>query len=565
MAKKRQSNTLLDVKQPKIAIKELPKLKLETTELLSLNDDCLFTIFDFLSLSDFCAISKTCKRLQSLAKDQFGRKYSCKWMLWRKYKYAERKLHPQRYRQLHSNNPVIPEEMLKFTIEEINNLLKGGITNHHIETAEKLLFKLFVTDVTEFDLWKKSFAVKNEYVLPAADHLMCFYQNIKNVCVHNDISLDAAIDFLCSNSSEYNQIQFKRVFIEGKESLSTQAVNLLEKVTTIGFWKNSCKHSLNFYEYFLQYCRGLKNLIFHSFAGIEQCNWMPQKYPWLEHVQLRMNPRIKMVRYKESFPEKFRQFLQLNSIKSLTFFFEHFCSNNDEFIGILKIIVEYGTALKELFLSFELVGFTIEKHVTVEAICCELKSLCDRPGFERLEIDLGKDVQCNIKSIEKLSALEKVTGLHNVDVFRPVESIISFGNLKVLQLEYDPKNGDKIHRLAQLRHLELLVWLDGLGEPFDVAIGITPFVRYSQNIKTINVNIFDVTDDKEDIVKWNGARKKGASKLTLFFSKNVFSKLKKLLFVGIDGGDLVAAKAANIIKDVQNLENPFVNLSWEEI
>lgn len=46
--------------------------------ILLLNDDCLQEIFDWLCLKDLCAVGKTCKRLQRVAGEYFGRIYDTK-------------------------------------------------------------------------------------------------------------------------------------------------------------------------------------------------------------------------------------------------------------------------------------------------------------------------------------------------------------------------------------------------------------------------------------------------------------------------------------------------------
>lgn len=44
------------------------------TEFMSLDDDCIFEIFDRLSFKDLCTISQTCKHLQNLAGKHFQQK-----------------------------------------------------------------------------------------------------------------------------------------------------------------------------------------------------------------------------------------------------------------------------------------------------------------------------------------------------------------------------------------------------------------------------------------------------------------------------------------------------------
>lgn len=46
-----------------------------STHFLDMNDDCIDTIFDLLPLDDLCSMSRTCKRIQSIAGDYFQRYY----------------------------------------------------------------------------------------------------------------------------------------------------------------------------------------------------------------------------------------------------------------------------------------------------------------------------------------------------------------------------------------------------------------------------------------------------------------------------------------------------------
>lgn len=48
----------------------------ETLQFININDDCFYKIFEYLSTSDLCSTSFTCKRLQTLTQDYFGRRYS---------------------------------------------------------------------------------------------------------------------------------------------------------------------------------------------------------------------------------------------------------------------------------------------------------------------------------------------------------------------------------------------------------------------------------------------------------------------------------------------------------
>lgn len=49
-------------------------------QLLSLNEDCFYHLFKWLSLDDLCRLSETCTKLKQLSGNYFQRKYSSKWV-----------------------------------------------------------------------------------------------------------------------------------------------------------------------------------------------------------------------------------------------------------------------------------------------------------------------------------------------------------------------------------------------------------------------------------------------------------------------------------------------------
>lgn len=50
----------------------------QRTEFLSVNNDCIFKVFEYLELDDLCAISDSCKKLKMLSSDYFQRKHQNK-------------------------------------------------------------------------------------------------------------------------------------------------------------------------------------------------------------------------------------------------------------------------------------------------------------------------------------------------------------------------------------------------------------------------------------------------------------------------------------------------------
>lgn len=57
--------------------KEEPKseMAIDETTFLSMNDDCIFEVLNFLNLNGLCAVAQTCQRLHRLAKENFHRRF----------------------------------------------------------------------------------------------------------------------------------------------------------------------------------------------------------------------------------------------------------------------------------------------------------------------------------------------------------------------------------------------------------------------------------------------------------------------------------------------------------
>lgn len=147
MAEKRRSNKSLDVVQAKKISLKIAESK-STETLLSLSDECLFTIFDFLTLSDLCVMSKLCKRLQTLAKIEFESKYSLKW--------AHITIRTP------VNQPEIQLRKLSVTTDEYNSVAKTGISRYALCFAETRLHQMFTVDVAEFAQWEKKLSPKDK-------------------------------------------------------------------------------------------------------------------------------------------------------------------------------------------------------------------------------------------------------------------------------------------------------------------------------------------------------------------------------------------------------------------
>lgn len=508
----------------------------DTQSLLTLNNYCVYEVFDYLSLDDLCMLTKVCDKLRLLAKDQFERKYPFKWIHWAK-DVADK---PER----------AALEELTFSPDEYNYLLLRGVQRCDVFGALQRLFKIFVENVADYKRWFENIRfAEDERLMPTENYVMHFYQNIKSVIIETGRQKDA-FQFLYSmrteqDNSGFAQIQFKSTVF--KKPLSQQASNILKEVPTIGFWQ--CIIKKTFYDYVLKHCESMKNLIVHRLTEYNDTQWMLQTYPMLEHFQLSS-------KYKSSY-EKLPQFLQLNpTIKSLTWYFDGYYI--DEIVVTIRAIVRHGVALEELFLSF---NNTKCEKVNMVDICDELEALCERKTFKRIELDFGLYSQQPFLNTEKLMSLSKLSGLH----YMPSKVCFnSLQNVKILHLHRGYDSGD-IARLAHLENLEELIWDDYYCK-CDVADYVTPFVRSSAKLKKIIVNTKNVSDEQGQILMWNFWREKSASQTTIYFRKEVLKTLKKLLFVGIHAGeDMVKVKLVVMVEDVLNVNNPFIKFSCEEI
>lgn len=517
-------------------------------DFLWMNDDCLLKVFDFLELKDLCAISKTCLRLQVLAKRHFKCKFSSKWMRLKEMDEPANRFNPR-------------DINCMFSARQSTQLFEAGMEEQSIQMAQKRLVKMCVEDKYDFLRWEEKLSKNLEYS-PRQNYVMCFHECIRSVAFEANSQENATqfLEFLSTKHLEYNQIQFEYTEFDKKAMFTKGALNILANVQTIIFLE--IDSNVDLYEQLLKHCKCLKKLVFEPIWQSHYSEqWMLHKYPTLEYVQI--HSMYSGDRRHPPAYEKLAQFLQQNSqIKTLVWYFDYQI-NFDEIITTMDIIVKYGTALENLYLSF----FGIKVDVDLKVICAKLEPLCNRSSFSRIELDFGHYESHYFLNTESLAALKKLTGLHQL----PTSLVPLLDNLKTLQLGHDDEQVAQIQThnissLARLPNLEYLVWqLKYTMQPIDVEVCITPFVRHSRNLKTIVMNTHSVTDQKNEIMEWNRIRKDCGSKLTIYFETYVFQSLIQLLFIGINGEDVVSAKAINIVENIFNVESPFIQMSYEEV
>lgn len=406
--------------------------------------------------------------------------------------------------------------------------------------------------------------VRNEVrIFPKENYTKCFPNSISNVIVETaDQNNNIDLELFCSLRTNYKQVQFKSLTIV--EPFADDRIDeILGKVETIGFWE--CKISNKLHDIVLQHCKSMKNLVMYQNKNARgrrgKDNWMQQTYPSLEQLQCFFCDK--------SMNEKLPEFLQRNpSVKSLTW---HFYKSYDEFNmqQMLQAIIKNGAALEELFLSF------IQYH-DLAMICNELKQLCDRKTFKRLEMNFfGENGQVMLyRNVDKLKLLTKLSGVH-LRVFpnftRLFPTIASLDTLKTLHIQSiwnyrSPLSIDWPHdRLSNLQ--ELYVNHLSTFHVFDVNEYIVPFVRHYPQLKKIVFQRMEFKDDGSVIPLLCDYRKKlvNPEKLTIHLEKNEFNKLNHLIELLHADDGLVTIKRIVILPDVMNVNNPLFLYSHEEV
>lgn len=86
--------------------------------LVTLNDNCLESVMEWLSLADLVNLSMTCKRMQMVTSDYFGRKYPTKRMTVKmdtrqRIEYWPREMYVQRFREYFQNIAIRGRQVKK--------------------------------------------------------------------------------------------------------------------------------------------------------------------------------------------------------------------------------------------------------------------------------------------------------------------------------------------------------------------------------------------------------------------------------------------------------------------
>lgn len=518
------------LKRPNISAGEtnVKKFKSSETHLLTLNDDCLFVIFNQLSLNDLCNVSRVCKRLKSLAETQFEWKYSEKWKQYEPY---------EKYSSLYTAKPSLG--YVQCFEENIQNVVLKGSPFHSKQQTFECPIK--------------------------------------------------CLEFACSQTnSGYKKIQFNSFAFYNKMD-GDLCINNWKKVETVSFFR--CEISEDFWNKMrFSDASCLKNLVFQSGHGFQtdgydiphlRTKWIASiNIPKLEHFQYFCSTRAE---FKVVHVQHLSSFLQRHpKLKSFAWEIDGF-GFEDSVARQLGPIVKYGTALEQLFLKFQ-------DPVDLEDVYSELKPLIERVNFKRLEIehadgDLWVYPQKESKH-KSTFPLTKLIGLHYRGFpMHLSEFAASLTNLKILHFICNEYSYDMTEIAQKLENLEELVFDDA---EFDDSLikrntllresksKITPFIRYSSKLKKVILCIRTSKNNKRDVWDENTIYDFNKYRMELKVSKHLEDASLEILFGGdyysedfinslrISRDDfLVKMKKVVVMYPVLNIKSPLFNLTCE--
>lgn len=557
---------------------------------LLLADDCLLAIFDFLPLSDLCTMRRVCKRLNCLSGQHFQRKYSSKWMHFEKGYASKWDLEVSFYAK-----PAINY------IKHFGNCIRSvdfvGGESFIIENGKCIKDH-------EFDYVKvpRGYIEHRESIIGKDGRRFIDYNRVLNG------------GYARSDYMEYKQVQFKFFTLwSGKQDKQNdRSPAIVKKAETIGFW--DCVFLENFTEKVpLSEAHCLKNLAYFANAtdykpkdhmelflesemqkhqnttSWKLCKESMHKYQteWMSSMEFPQLTHFQFQCYSEAVwefaCERLPQFLQRHStLTSLTW---HFCYFKRE---TLASIIKHGTTLEELLLSFW------DDTYDLAEICDELKPLCERRYFKRLELSFsynpfrpnfeGDMIEQLRENTGKLASLNKLTGLHIP--YLPVKyeygisiCLPAFINLKVLRgsIHHEEDMSELAQGLQNLEEYFVEHSIESGGLKY--RNNITPFIRYCPKLKTIVLN--DTAEDWNEIRNFNGYRKElenaGKFKVTnleIIFLTKLFteSEIKELKMYFHQHNQrhsgcaerFVELKVLTEIANVLNVKHPLIRRSLEE-
>lgn len=519
--------------------------------LLTLNDDCLLALLDFLQLKDLGTIYDVCKRLRILSESIIERKSRFKWVRFSK--------------------SIFLKNLYRWHWNESENKVAKSPTKYD--------------RVYELESESSANGIRMTKCAPMGD----LVENIpiKNIVIRDNESNDLnAWEIFHKIPFAYAQIEFYSIDFQHSLGLASGRTNnsvadleskiqkKLEQMLSIGFWECRCQ---NFHELILKHCESMSSLIMHNVNTVDDDGdqFLLQKYPKLLHVQCYLS--------NKSACQKLSTFLQQNStIKSLTWYLNGYTL--PEIITTVQKIIEFGKSLEELFLSFADIKCD---EVDLNKISEELKLLNERPNFKRIELDLDYlwldedeyGTERRFLNVDKLTSLKKLTGLYNIP---KTVSDSCLQNLKALHLKMDQGdslewNDKELVRVARnILNVEELVIYGLLSESVyngHMIKHIEPFVKNSPNLKVIILHAQPVCHPLgmlETIQEFNQLRRRFAmentckvTRLKICFRGDVSDNSHYYAAQSLVS-DFIEVKYIHIVDDVFNINFPFKKFYFEE-
>lgn len=223
-----------------------------STKFLSLNDDCIRSIFDSLSCDDLCALSRTCRRMLALGAECFKRNFSSTKVVI--------------FKHLNHRGLVIEPKGEYYTqlfAEHVQNVVLDGLS---MSTTSNL------------------------------SQFLNFYR--KKQCTNETARLEEPIRFPIKN------LTLHRWFFDKNEPCGPLLETMLHNIESLTL--SDCETNEDLGQCLLQYMPNLKRLTLVRFFNDEACkkidelnDWMGQTYPNLEYFASHLeSQRIQVDRIK---------------------------------------------------------------------------------------------------------------------------------------------------------------------------------------------------------------------------------------------------------------------------
>ncbi len=351
-----------------------PIIQAPTTSFLSINVDCMYSIFDLLPVNDLCSLGRTCAQLKSICGEYVSYKYPTK--------------------------AIVLNRNLKRTgkfKDEAVNCFQKAIKNMDV-------FR-YADDGDENDF-------RCNFLLNADDSEL-----LKMIPMYSG-------DIL--RHITFNKVIFHKTF--GKEMKT-----VLQDIEAITFLKCSgIRGQKNFFEQILKHCQNLSSLIIH---GSNLNNLLNHLLPTLKLPMIK-NMEFRSVKATSAFTAKLKEFLSVHPIETFTWHFAYGgpCVIDRTFV---KMILENAINLEQLYLSLDRYDNLASICEELKVLCDRKKKfrrLEMKFSTDRSKNILVKNSD-RLASLHVLTALHFDFNI-NYDMFTRIISPLV--HLKTLQLHHVP-------------------------------------------------------------------------------------------------------------------------------